>query len=227
MSPADRWMPEGFSAPEEAQLHRAPRLLTPELSAVLRSWWLGASTTQGRTPNFDIASTCTVGEVPGLMLVEAKAHQQELIGAEAGRVPRDHEADDDTERTIRAAILQAREAMELGTGLAWGISSDSHYQLSNRVAWAWKLTTLGVPVVLIYLGFLEAHEMTDRGAAFTDHAEWERDVRAHSAGCVPDAAWGRCWTLDGVQLCMSIRSLSQPLEPFRTSDTTEPEPSGR
>jgi hypothetical protein len=228
VSPCDRWMPEGFSVPEEAQLDRAPRLVSPEVSAALRKWWLGASTTLGRTPNFDIASTCTIGDEPGLMLVEAKAHHQELIGAKAGRAPRDESSDDETDRTIRAAIAEACHTLELGTGLAWGISTDSHYQLSNRVAWACKLTTLGIPVALIYLGFLGADEMADRGAPFIDHAEWERSVRSHSTGCVPDAAWNRCWTLDGAQLCMSIRSLSQPLEPFRTSKATrELEPSGR
>jgi hypothetical protein len=220
VSPGDRWMPEGFSVPEEAQLDRAPRLVSPEVSAELRKWWLGASTTPGRTPNFDIASTCTVGDELGLMLVEAKAHHQELIGAKAGRAPRHEAADDETERTIRAAIAEACHTLELKTGFAWGISTDSHYQLSNRVAWAWKLTTLGIPVVLIYLGFLEADEMADRGASFIDHAEWERSVRAHSTGCVPDAAWNRCWMLDGAQLCMSIRSLTQPLGPSRTSEAT-------
>src|SRR5262245_32688614 len=37
ISPDDRWMPDGFVDVEEAQLHRAPRLLDPALSNALRS----------------------------------------------------------------------------------------------------------------------------------------------------------------------------------------------
>ena len=39
----------------------------------------------------------------------------------------------------------------------------NHYSLCNRVAWAWKLAQLGVPVVWVYLGFLNATEMLDQG----------------------------------------------------------------
>jgi crotonobetainyl-CoA:carnitine CoA-transferase CaiB-like acyl-CoA transferase len=31
----------------------------------------------------------------------------------------------------------------------WSLSVDSHYQICNRFAWAWKIASLGVPVVLI------------------------------------------------------------------------------
>lgn len=36
--------------------------------------------------------------------------------------------------------------------------------MSNRFAWAWKLATMEVPVVLVYLGFLNATEMGDQGS---------------------------------------------------------------
>jgi hypothetical protein len=61
--------------------------------------------------------------------------------------------------TIGAAIESARMGFEAGTRLAWHISRDSHYQISNRFAWSWKLTQLGIPVVLVYLGFLNASDM--------------------------------------------------------------------
>ena len=38
--------------------------------------------------------------------------------------------------------------------------------MSNRFAWAWKLASSSVPVVLIYLGFLRADEMRDKGKPF-------------------------------------------------------------
>ena len=33
------------------------------------------------------------------------------------------------------------------------ISHESHYQLANRLAFACKITSLGIPTVLVYLGF--------------------------------------------------------------------------
>ena len=85
VSPADRWMPNGFKKLEEAQLHRAPQLLDPALGDQLRSWWLEPASIRAKTPNIDIASTCQIDGVPGLLLVEAKAHDEELKREAAGR----------------------------------------------------------------------------------------------------------------------------------------------
>lgn len=52
--------------------------------------------------------------------------------------------------------------------LPWAISRDSRYQKSNRFAWACKLAGLGLPVVLMYLGFVRADEMRDRRAPLAD-----------------------------------------------------------
>ena len=54
---------------------------------------------------------------------------------------------------------------KLPTG-QWALSTRHHYQLSNRFAWSWKLAMLGVPVVLLYLGFLNAQDMQDDGDLF-------------------------------------------------------------
>ena len=73
VAPTDRWMPDGFANPEECQLDKAPRLLPDALCVLLGKWWLPANGQGARTPNFDIASTCTVDGVSGLLLIEAKA----------------------------------------------------------------------------------------------------------------------------------------------------------
>ena len=78
VSADDQWMPEGFSRIQEAQLDKAARLIPKQDRDQLRSWWLAASRPSTLTPNWDIASTCTVGGRKGLLLVEAKAHTQEL-----------------------------------------------------------------------------------------------------------------------------------------------------
>jgi hypothetical protein len=112
---------------------------------------------------------------------------------------------------IGVAISEARDGLDRATSLSWQIDRDSHYQLSNRVAWSWKVATLGVPVVLVYLGFLRAHEMADLGTPFADHADWEQQLRAHAVSSVPDTAWETSWGIDGASFTLLIRSFEQAL----------------
>src|SRR5207248_2297096 len=48
---------------------------------------------------------------------------------------------------IGACLDEASIALASETGRPWALSRDHHYQMSNRFAWAWKLTELAVPVV--------------------------------------------------------------------------------
>lgn len=210
---ADRWMPQGFDDREEAQLHQAARLIEPAIGSKLKAWWLAPGSQQAMTPNFDIASTCTIEDQAGLLLIEAKAHDEELSKEVAGRVLGADASDDRraSHGQIAAAIAGACEGLAQVTSLQWAISQDSHYQMSNRFAWAWKLTELGLPVVLIYLGFLKCEEMRDRGRPFADHADWERVVRAHAAPLFAPEVWDRPWTCNGRRFVALIRSIEQPL----------------
>ncbi len=215
VAPSDRWMPQGFDDVEEAQLHKAPRLLSPALSARLGKWWIPADKQLSMTPNFDIASTCTIDGAPGLLLVEAKAHQTELVQEASGR----RLAEDDSRgrkanhATIGAAIESARVGLAAATQLKWQISRDNHYQMSNRFAWSWKLTDLGVPVVLVYLGFLRANDMSKPGEVpFANAGAWETLTRSHSAPLFPGKVWDRRWPGKGVPLIPLIRSLELPWE---------------
>ena len=193
VSVADHWMPEGFDQVDEAQLHQAPRLLSPQDCEKLGDWWLAEQGYSSRTPNWDIASTCTVAGVRGLLLVEAKAHTQELkvddqvAGSLANR------------ERIAGCIEEANAALVDRTGLDWALSHEHRYQMANRFAWSWKLTELGYPVVLVYLGFLGAEEMR-KGREQTplmNHAEWEGLVRAHSEPLFPAGVWDRQWCIRG------------------------------
>ncbi len=215
VSPADRWMPEGFEVREEAQLHQAPRLLDVDICRRLGEWWLPAERQDARTPNFDIASTCRIEGATGLLLIEAKAHAEELKNEEAGRGLTKDASDDRkaSHGTIDRALLAACRGLCDATSLTWQISRDTHYQMSNRFAWSWKLTELGIPVVLIYLGFLKAVEMADRGALFADHAEWESLVREHCAPLFPIDVWNQRWSVKGVPFIPLIKSVDQPLNP--------------
>ena len=215
VSADDRWMPQGFDERQEAQLHKALRLVDPGIGARLGAWWLAPASRRARTPNFDIASTCTIDDRPGLLLVEAKAHDEELNKETAGRSLTADASDSRraSHETIAAAIRSACSGLSEASSLPWRISRDSHYQMSNRFAWSWKLTALGIPVVLVYLGFLKAGEMDDRGQPFASHEDWERLVKAHSRPLFPPEVWGRNWIVSGLPFIPLIRSMEQPMAP--------------
>lgn len=224
----DTWMPTGFADVTEAQLHKATALLDPHLCKSLGTWWLSPASVRARTPNFDIASTCTIDGRRGLLLVEAKAHDEELAKEAPGRRLDDENdkkkrnGDGSAQPSDRAlshdqigkAIEEARVGLEGLTSLPWRIGRDTHYQMSNRFAWAWKLTELGIPVVLVYLGFLRATEMADRGAPFQTQESWRSAVLAHSAPLFDATVWDRAWsatTGNGTPLVPLIRSCEEPL----------------
>ena len=126
-------MPEGFEQIEEAQLHQATRLLSPQECESLGDWWLAEQSNNSRTPNWDIASTCTVDGVRGLLIVEAKAHTRELkvedlVGGNLANRKR-----------IAECIEEANVALANQTGLEWALSHNHRYQMANRFAWSWKL----------------------------------------------------------------------------------------
>lgn len=153
VSADDQWMPEGFCRIEEAQLDKAGRLLPKQDCDGLRSWWLAVSRGNTRTPNWDIASTCTVDGRKGLLLIEAKAHTEELkVEDRVGAGPRNR-------ARIAKCIKEANAALKSWTNLNWALSHEHRYQMANRFAWSWKLADLGYPVILVYLGFLGAEEM--------------------------------------------------------------------
>ena len=214
VSPADRWMLEGFETRDEAQLHKAARLLDGDIRSLLGLWWLPPERQDARTPNFDIASTCTIEGAPGLLLVEAKAHDEELKKEAAGRSLTEDASEDRkaSHETIERAIVAARKGLSGATSLAWRIARDSHYQMSNRFAWSWKLTECGIPVVLVYLGFLNASEMADLGEPFANQGSWEALLMAHSAPLFPMGVWNRRWSVNGVPFIPLIKSVEQVLD---------------
>jgi hypothetical protein len=171
---SDSWLPKGFVEKTEVQLGKTKGFLTDEQRNEVVHWWL--EHTRGRqTPKWDLVSSCTIGGLKGLLLVEAKAHFAELKDED-----RCKSEDPDNQKHIRKAILEARDAV------GWNLTPDSYYQLSNRLAWSWKLASMGIPVVLVYLGFLNADEMRD---PFPSHQAWENAVVHYAKQVVPDSAW--------------------------------------
>jgi hypothetical protein len=157
----DVCMPEGFTDVGEAQLHAAVRLLPDGVRSALASWWFAVPSRKATTPNWDIACTCRIEDQRGLLLIEAKAHHGELQKEECGKALTFPVSANSRRNHVRigACLDEASIALASETGRPWALSRDHHYQMSNRFAWAWKLTELGVPVVLVYLGFLACDDM--------------------------------------------------------------------
>ena len=215
ISPSDRWMPYGKPVRENGSWDMTPAkevilsqpsfLVETSIQRQLRAWWL-AVPKRANAPNWDIASTCIVRNKPGLLLVEAKAHDNEQMGR-ADRCGSQHAGN---REQIQSAINDAAAGLRLASGGSWNISRDSHYQLSNRFAWSWKLASLGIPVVLLYLGFLNARDVADRGQPFCSEAHWEQVLRSYGEGIVDDGCWGQWLDVDGVPLLPLIRGVDQP-----------------
>ena len=220
VSADDDWMPEGFTQTDEAELHKAGRLLDDSTRNQIRDWWFAIVRGRQTAPSFDIASTCTVtvdGEdQSGILLVEAKAHNHELIKEEAGK-PLAGDASEG-ERTnhvhIGKAVAGANTPFAASTNEKWALSHQSHYQMANRFASACKLTELGCPVILIYLGFLNAEEMRKgkTQSPLATHNDWETLVKAHSKPLFPASIWNNQWTVHNQPFIPLIRSLDIPYD---------------
>ena len=111
---------------------------------VLDDWW----PRQGNHPSRHmLARPCTIqrrhdGVLPdGLLLIERRSPESSCDAGEEGRDP------------IQNAIAGVNDYFRETTGGNWNLSIQGYYRLSNRVAWAWRLAHLGIPVVLYYQGY--------------------------------------------------------------------------
>jgi hypothetical protein len=90
------------------------------------------------TPNWDIAISCEVEGQAGLILVEAKANVPELRDGKKPLGDKASQNSQDNHNHVGKAIEQARVALHKQLpGIR--LSRDRCYQLSNRIAFAWRL----------------------------------------------------------------------------------------
>jgi hypothetical protein len=164
--------------------------------------------------------SCEIEGRAGLVLVEAKANVPELnpggkqLEAEAsGRSVANHER-------IGHAIDEACVALREINGTT-AISRTTHYQLSNRVAFSWKLASLGVPTILVYLGFLGDNGIGDAGAPFSNAAHWTATFAKYAHAVVPEDLFERRIECGGAPAWFLVRS--RPIlevSPRRPTDST-------
>ncbi|MFH1081682.1 MAG: hypothetical protein V1766_15710 [Pseudomonadota bacterium] len=185
----DAFMPKGINSPLEARLERFGPSWLPEKKPAwdaLKDWWL-CHKAGANTPNWDIAAVCEIEGQSGLVLVEAKANRWEL--GKAGKpiaVNASTNSRQNHER-IAAAIKEACAGWQHIDNRVL-ITHKSRYQLANRLAFAWKLASLGIPVVLVYLGFTGDEGI--RGS-FMDDAAWQDAFDKYTFGNVPLGLFGK------------------------------------
>ena len=200
------WMPRGHRFPAEARLETFGPKFLKEHSAMaeLRRWWLRHEA-GANTPNWDLAVGDEIEGRPGLVLVEAKANKAELkidgktIDEGASVKSQENHAQ------IGAAIAEARQGL-MALGVKPGIDRKSHYQISNRLAFTWKLASLGIPTVLVYLGFLADSGITDVAPPFADDGDWREALWSHAAHIVPEELFERRLDIGNAPAWFLVRS---------------------
>lgn len=183
VSEADVYQPKGYDDPEEMELREfGPKYLADQIDwSIIRKWWPDYP---AKSPQWDLLSTCIIENKKGIVLVEAKAHEAEL---EWDGKTLEKDASPESIRNhqqIGECIAEACQSLnEKIPGV--NIQRDSHYQLANRIAFAWKLAQCGLNTVLLYLGFYGDIGISDVGAPFRDNEHWERVMRAYMQGVLP------------------------------------------
>lgn len=202
------WTPRGHDRSREPRLERfGPQALPAAVEwEALHSWWL-VHRGPANTPNWDLAATCDMGGEPGLILIEAKANASELKVEGKQLRGRPSWRSRENHARIADAIDEARRALN-GIVLGVRIRVDSHYELSTRVALAWKLATLGLETVLVCLGFTADLEAADVGESFRDHEHWLSVFSEHARAVLPDGLFERRLDCGAAGMQLIIRSLT-------------------
>jgi hypothetical protein len=188
--PNDKWQPLGKANKDACRELEIPAFCAKHfpdlpLNSGLKHWWLPPQA-DGRTrkgATWDLLSTCTIKGKKGLLLVEAKAHELELKYSGKTLRPTASIQSKLNHEHIRKNLNEVSDKLNHSTGGGFALSIESHYQLANRLAWAWKLADCGVPVVLLYLGFIG--DTYFRSDYLRDADHWQRAMGAYMQGVVP------------------------------------------
>lgn len=157
-----------------------------------------------------MVSTCTIDGKRGILLIEAKAHEKELNDESHGKILDKKKASEDTIRNhikIGEAIKEANDEIKKQFPEI-SISRNNCYQLSNRVASAWWLANEGIPVVLMYLGFLDCQDMNDgKNKLLNSPEDWEDCFLNHAKQVGVNSIinkWVDCGESKFITICRSF-----------------------
>lgn len=164
-------------------------------------------------PTWDLLHTCSIRGTNGVLVVEAKAHENELHREGKLLDPKASDQSRNNHQRIMACLLESETA--LNKTMAGFCLCQSHYQLCNRIATTWKVASCGIPVVLLYLGFIGDSGISDVGPPFRNDADWQNFFRSHLSGALPSAFIETECKVDGTMILIA-RSLDV-LEPSVSS----------
>lgn len=220
VDPSHRIRPVSHVEPGEWDLRRFCRECAPQGADLARldEWWVSEQYTG---PTWDLLAECTLNGRPGILMVEAKAHESEL---------QLHGKLQSADASEQSNANHARISESLARTQAWfrravdtesNISAASHYQLANRLSGVEALASCGVPAILMYLGF--RGDTYFKSDYFRDDDHWQQVMLGYIAGVVPAGWIGQTTAHErGGSVTMLIRSL--PILQVSTRAPTESNP---
>ena len=70
-----------------------------------------------------------------------------------------------------------------------------------------------MPDVLLYLGFLNAVEVADKGTPFGSEDDWRGTLLGYSRGAMDAICWERTLDIEGTPLLPLMRTVEQSFDP--------------
>ncbi len=218
VTPSDLWAPRGFQEPAEIRLDEAQGFIRSAAQrAQLKDWWIAPGLMKVRTPVWDLVSTCHLDGAPGLLLVEAKAHVSELnsdpcTAAEKRNIAQMRAALDEATEKWNDLLGAFADARGYKPRTWFDLTPTCHFELGCRLAFALKIAEMGIPVALVYLGFLDADELEDQNCiVFRSEEQWRHFVLEKTKKPAPEELWDETFDVGGTPLSVLIRSASVEL----------------
>ena len=172
----------------------------------------------GKTIVVDLSNKVITDEIKFLIKERFKttALKLNLTAMELGHlmlILNEHSLLDD--KLLKSCIEKLRHHDEIGNAISEArgallhycdnvsISRDNHYQLSNRIAYTWKLASMGIPTILLYLGFTNDPAWTSAQDHFESKQQWNDAIKSYFTEVgAKDLLDKRRITLDnGISMC--------------------------
>jgi hypothetical protein len=175
----------------------------------LQDWWL-VHKDGAKLPTWDlVVAASDSSHHPALVLVEAKAHGTEL--SESGKswprrkTPQQQARSDANHKRVGQAISETAVALRRIVPEI-SLSRDRCYQFANRIAFAWRLASMGIPVAMIYLGFIGDTAISRADDCFHDADQWTKAFHDHT---VKTLSGNNVWSRSRLRRCFILAAVTQ------------------